>query len=386
VSPAYATLRRRFLAAFLDTAFWLIAAPLLFGFLPPSASEPVIALYGLAVFTTWFNYFAFCEWRWGQTIGKNAAGIEVRTDDGERPGWSTAALRNLMRIVDVPFTLTGIGAVLWLRSPRRKRLGDRVAHTVVVRRIPGTARDASTVLPAAAAAAAARGPEPVGVAPGLWTSAHVVWGIAALIGLSVVEILLVAPFDPDLSSLAAKLAAQAMLVVTLVGIAFVFVRHSGRRLAAAEALGLRRFKLSDLKWVAAGMAAYMAFALVYGLFVSPEQEDVARDLGFGSSLVGGIAAGVLIVGAAPVAEEIFFRGFVFGGFRHRLPLWPAALLAGAIFGIFHFTGVSSIGVVPQLAAFGVVLCWLYDKTGSIWPTILLHAVNNLIAFIFLATG
>jgi membrane protease YdiL (CAAX protease family) len=214
----------------------------------------------------------------------------------------------------------------------------------------------------------------------------VVWGVVALLFLSGIEVALVAPFDPDLKSLASKLVAQLLLAVTLTGVAFGFATLPKSGVASPEVLGLRRFKLSDLKWAAAAVGIYFVFAAVYAPLVQPHQEDVARDLGFGSSVFGAIAAGLLIIVVSPISEEIFFRGFVFGGLRHRWSFWPSALLAGVVFGIFHFTGVGSLGVVPQLAVLGAILCWLYEKTGSIGPTITVHMLNNTLAFIVIATS
>jgi uncharacterized protein len=86
---------------------------------------------------------------------------------------------------------------------------------------------------------------------------------------------------------------------------------------------------------------------------------------------------VLIAGLAPVAEELFFRGFIFAGLRSRWALWPAALVSGLIFGLVHApTGITT--VVP-LAALGVALSWLYDRTGSLWPCVMAHAINNGLA-------
>ncbi len=90
----------------------------------------------LVFFSLWFNYFAICEWRWGQTIGKNATGIEVRSLDGaERLTYGQASIRNLLRIVD--FFL--IGELMIAAGKRKQRLGDLAAKTVVVRRAPRAA-------------------------------------------------------------------------------------------------------------------------------------------------------------------------------------------------------------------------------------------------------
>jgi membrane protease YdiL (CAAX protease family) len=140
-------------------------------------------------------------------------------------------------------------------------------------------------------------------------------------------------------------------------------------------LGLRRFKPSlALKWTAAAIGAYLLFAFLYSaLVVVPEQEDIAA--GFGPVPVQIL----LIVIAAPISEEICFRGMLYGGLRERLPRLAAALIAGLIFGGLHaLTGVTA---VPPLIFFGFVLCLLYEKTGSIWPCILLHMLNNSVALL-----
>ncbi len=209
-------------------------------------------------------------------------------------------------------------------------------------------------------------------------------GIGALLVTSVFEVTLVSAFA-DLDSLGARLVTQALLAGTLVGIAFAVAAGGAGGLASPGALGLRRPLRSPIGLAAAAYVGYIVFALVYSTLVHPQQEDVTRDLGLGQGTFGTIAAGVLIVIAAPFAEEIFFRGFIFGGLRRRFSFLAAAVLSGLIFGLFHFTGLSSIGVVPQLALLGFALAWLYEKTGSIYPSIAVHAVNNALAFAILAS-
>jgi uncharacterized RDD family membrane protein YckC len=68
--------------------------------------------------------------------GKWLAGLTVKTLDGDRIDWRQAAIRTLLRIVEVnPFILGGLpAAICILATERRQRLGDLVAKTVVVRR------------------------------------------------------------------------------------------------------------------------------------------------------------------------------------------------------------------------------------------------------------
>ncbi len=143
---------------------------------------------------------------------------------------------------------------------------------------------------------------------------------------------------------------------------------------ALRRLGIRRFRPSALAWMLAAVGAYLFFAAAYAaIFGAPHQEDIAE--GFGAIPVQVL----LIVFAAPVSEEICFRGMLFGGFRRRFPAVAAALVSGAVFGILH--AITGLSAVPPLIFFGFVLALLYEKTGSIIPGILLHMLNNSAALI-----
>jgi membrane protease YdiL (CAAX protease family) len=117
----------------------------------------------------------------------------------------------------------------------------------------------------------------------------------------------------------------------------------------------------------------------------PEQTDVTEQLGFDESTLAAIVAGALIVAVAPFAEELFFRGFFFAGLRGRLPFPIAAVGSGILFGAVHLDGANLIAAL-QLTILGVILAWLYERTGSLWAPIALHAVNNSIAFSVLVTS
>jgi membrane protease YdiL (CAAX protease family) len=143
---------------------------------------------------------------------------------------------------------------------------------------------------------------------------------------------------------------------------------------ALRRLGVRGFRPGALKWMLAAIGAYLVFAAVYAaIFGTPEQEDIAESFGTLPLQI------LLIVIAAPVSEEVCFRGMLFGGLRERLPRLGAALICGLIFGGLHaLTGISA---VPPLIAFGFILALLYEKTGSIVPGIILHMLNNSVALL-----
>ncbi len=183
--------------------------------------------------------------------------------------------------------------------------------------------------------------------------------------------------DGDLTTLG-NVGVQLATALGFLLVPMAIAAQRGRGDACARILrrlGVRRFKPSTAsKWMAAAIVAYLLFALLYStLVVEPKQEDIAD--GFGPIPIQIL----LIVIAAPISEEICFRGMLFGGLRERLPRLAAALVGGLIFGALHaLTGVTA---VPPLIVFGFLLALLYERTGSIVPGILLHMLNNSVALL-----
>lgn len=213
-----------------------------------------------------------------------------------------------------------------------------------------------------------------------WGPGAAILGVVLALGTGIVmgipAALLGTEADGDLSTAGNVLVqAATALGFLLAPMAIVAQRGASSLREILSRLGLRRFAPgAALKWSAAAVGAYLLFAMFYSLVVTqPEQEDIAE--GFGPIPVQVL----LIVIAAPISEEILFRGYLFGGLREKLPGWVAALIAGVIFGSLHaLTGISA---VPPLIFFGFVLCLLYEKTGSIVPCIVLHMLNNSVALL-----
>ena len=227
---------------------------------------------------------------------------------------------------------------------------------------------------------------PAGDQPRTWGPERVAGGIGALLLTTVFEVAVVSAFDPELDSLAARLVLQALLAVTLVGIAFAVAAGRAGGVASPRALGLRRPLRSRARL--GGRRLSRLHRDRPGLLVPrppPAGRRHARPRFRRTAPSGRLRPGMLIVIAAPFSEEIFFRGFIFGGLRNRLSFPVAAVFSGVIFGLFHYTGPDSIAVVPQLALFGFALAWLYEETGSIYPPMAVHAVNNALAFAILTS-
>lgn len=97
---------------------------------------------------------------------------------------------------------------------------------------------------------------------------------------------------------------------------------------------------------------------------------------FGAGMKGLVFALVLGAIVAPVVEEIFFRGFLFAAIRKTHSFWIAASISGLIFGTVHLVP----DAIVSLGAAGFLWAWLRERTGSIWPCIAAHVVNNAIYF------
>jgi len=146
-----AGLGSRFFAVFIDMAIQIVVVILAFvilawiGATAPAATAKVapvakfaqailIALASLAAFLLFFGYFIFFEWRFGGlTPGKRLLGIRVVRDGGFPLDFTSAVVRNVVRILEVALGFYAVSALSTLLSPLNRRLGDMAAGTIVVR-------------------------------------------------------------------------------------------------------------------------------------------------------------------------------------------------------------------------------------------------------------
>jgi len=178
------------------------------------------------------------------------------------------------------------------------------------------------------------------------------------------------------------LVISATLVqdLALIAAALVFARMWAPGLTPA-AFGLRTTRFwPAVGWGAAVMAGFWVLTLTYlSLVGEPQEQELTRDLKEESSLTALIAYGALLAVAAPLAEEFFFRGFMFGVLAAKWGPWLGALATGLVFGAVHVAG-SPVKTVVVLVILGIGLCLLYWRTGSLLPCVALHALNNSISF------
>jgi membrane protease YdiL (CAAX protease family) len=194
-------------------------------------------------------------------------------------------------------------------------------------------------------------------------------GYAVVLGISGADV----KDTPAWVDLSSAVFLEASLVGCAIGAAAMF-----KPLRASE-FGLRRTRFwPALGWAALAMAAFYLFAILWTALVGEPKQTTANDIGANESELALLAAGVLFVVLAPIAEEFFFRGFFYATLRTKLPVAWAAIVNGAIFGAIHAsTGASA---VPVLIFLGIALCLVRERTGSLYPCIAIHAFNNMLAY------
>ena len=132
-----------------------------------------------------------------------------------------------------------------------------------------------------------------------------------------------------------------------------------------------------LCWVAVALT-YVALSPVLGA----PQDAMLQLLRFGSDMsrlppAGPVALGVILVRAcllAPLAEELLFRGALFGWLRRWLPATPTILLTAALFAGIHMMPL----LLPVTFLFGVAAGWVRERTGSTLPFFAMHVLNNVL--------
>jgi uncharacterized protein len=178
------------------------------------------------------------------------------------------------------------------------------------------------------------------------------------------------------------LVISATLVqdAALIAAAWLFAGFWAHGLTPA-AFGLRPTALrSAIGWTVLTFIAFWVLTAIYVRIVGqPDQQALTQDLKDEQSPAALIGYAVLLAFVAPLCEEFFFRGFVFGVLREKVGVVGGTILTGIVFGLVHVAG-SPIETVGVLVILGMLLCVLYWRTGSLLPCIALHAINNAISF------
>jgi membrane protease YdiL (CAAX protease family) len=168
--------------------------------------------------------------------------------------------------------------------------------------------------------------------------------------------------------------------------AAVYCARLGGRVVRSWQFGLRS---PGPGWrSAAGMVGLLLLAFImldaaWAEIVHPAKEKLLETLGTKESTALLVFSAGLTCIVAPICEEILFRGYIFTALRNWHGTLLAALLTGLVFGGVHATSAPAADLLP-LGILGFGLCLLYRFTGSLYPGMLAHSLNNSIAFAGLA--
>ncbi len=231
------------------------------------------------------------------------------------------------------------------------------------------------------------------------------WGIGEIVAISIL-FLFALPMAAILTGLAQPLTLGALSIVTIVqnvlfaGLsAYVVTVRYGLKLPR---LGVRFDGWSTLLLsgvAAAALTVPLALAsehvaiYLLGIIEGPAQaaaraaaEHMSDPLRPVFETLSGLAPAswllFLLAVIVPIGEEVFFRGLVYGGLRARWGV-VAATLASAVF--FSAVHVQVVHAFP-IFVLGVFLAVLYERTGSLLPAIVTHAINNVIAVLAIWRG
>jgi len=165
-------------------------------------------------------------------------------------------------------------------------------------------------------------------------------------------------------------------------LAAVYCAQIGGRTVRAWQFGLRPPRTG---WgSAAGMIvllilSFLLFNVIWNELFNPGKEKILEQLGSNENAALLLLSVALTCVVAPISEELLFRGFIFTALRNWRGTLPAAVITGLLFGGVHVGSAPVLDLVP-LAGLGFGLCLLYRYTGSLYPGIVSHALNNSIAF------
>jgi uncharacterized protein len=164
--------------------------------------------------------------------------------------------------------------------------------------------------------------------------------------------------------------------------AAVYCARLGGRAVRSWQFGLRR---PGVGWPWAGtmvvllIIVFLILSVIWSEVFSPEKEKLLETLGSNEGTALLLSSAALTCVVAPICEEFLFRGYMFTALRNRVGTLPGALITGLVFGGVHVGSAPVLDLAP-LAALGFGLCLLYRYTGSLYPSMIAHSINNSLAF------
>lgn len=198
--------------------------------------------------------------------------------------------------------------------------------------------------------------------------------LSNLVGVSIRDL-----FNPIVFQTVIAGLTYVLTLSIAIGIPYV----ARKRKPTLETLGLSRL----MTWTDIGLApiAFIIYALALAGFMYVIVQlipgfpiDQVQEIGFKSISRQSeyILAFLILVVIGPFAEELLFRGYLYGKLRIHVPIYAAIIATSVLFALAH--GQWNVAIDTFLLS--IVMCGLREITGSIWAGILLHMLKNAVAF------
>jgi membrane protease YdiL (CAAX protease family) len=223
-----------------------------------------------------------------------------------------------------------------------------------------------------------------------WTAPLALIGgiVLAAVGALIVDLPLTAAFGVKITTKhtppGIEIADTIVQDIAFV-LAAVYCAHIGARAVRAWQFGLRRPGVgwrSAVRMLTVLLVCFAILSIVWSELFEVEKEKLLENLGTNQSTVLLLASAALTCVIAPICEEFLFRGYMFSALRNWRGIWPAAIVTGLVFGGVHAGSAPVLDLVP-LASLGFGLCLLYHYSGSLYPCVIAHSLNNSLAFALL---
>ena len=216
-----------------------------------------------------------------------------------------------------------------------------------------------------------------------WAFLMALWVGVVLIGVQYALAYLISAMHLQVSEIVLQTIFSALVyVVALLVIIFVPWKLLKMK-TTREELGMRGLPtwtdilLAPIAFIVFFIASGFIMAVLQAIMPSIDWTQ-EQDVGFNNiiSNLDFVLTFLSLVVIAPIAEEIIFRGWLYGKMRRKMSAVPAILIVSLLFGLVH--GQWNVGVV--VFTMSIAMCLIRELTGTIWGGILVHMIKNGLAF------
>jgi len=188
----------------------------------------------------------------------------------------------------------------------------------------------------------------------------------------------------SVSMSAQLMAAAGMTLLLFIVVPLLLARSQGVQLES----GFQLRRASPIAFAAAAVLGCTLWPLAYDLMtfcqnlgvatLSAEQRSILLEFAKKLRTMPWPLMLLALAIAPAIGEEFFFRGYLLGALRGRLPAWAAICIVGAIFGLFHASmgGLILVERILSSTLMGIALGWICWRTASVYPGMVLHLLHN----------